>query len=478
MPICTEPTSVPTGLDRPATPQPTGGDRARRGDTAIVVPAPSAHFFSLFLTLRQKLTPRASAALVIGTVTLVAVLPHAASLAEDRKAKQPAERRQEAMPIRVETAEARGFYRVEKAYTGALVAARRSRLAFERPGKLAEVLVDEGAEVQPGQVLARLDRRRLLARRAAVAAELAEARAVLDELEFGPRVETIATAEAEVRSLAAQRDAAVRNLRRRERLVATEAISREEYEESFYATRVAEARVAAAQKQLDELRAGTRVERVAAQRARVDALAAQLRDVDHELEDSELVAPYAGSIARRYQDEGGIVSAGEVALDLIESDRLEAWIGVPAAAARRLEIGREVGVLVNGREHGAVVRSVRSELDPSTRTQNVVLELKQRADGGLVAGQVARVMLPETIRQPGFEVPASALTPGRRGLWAVYVVAGETGAEKVARRDVELIHTEGGRSYVRGTLQPGERVVVAGGHKIVAGQRVQVVSDS
>ena len=435
-------------------------------------------FFGLSLTLRQLLTQwllpaSALLALAAGGPPIVRSL----SAAVD---EPPAQRSQDAMPVEVAPAAAVTSYSVNKPYTGTLVAGRRSRLGFERPGKIIQLNVDEGQRVEAGQVLAELDRRRLTASRLRVAAELSEARAVLAELVAGPRRETIAAAAAEVRSLAAQREVARRNLSRRAELVESAAISREEYDESFYTTKVAEARVDAASKQLEELETGTRVERVDAQKARVAALAARLADVDHEIEDTVLTAPFAGSITRRHVDEGVIVQAGDPVFGLIEDNRLEAWIGVPAAAAGRLAVGDAATIVVDGATHSVAVRSIRSELDPATRTRNVVFSIEQPTAGEasvnrLVAGQVARVLLSETVEERGFWTPTSALTPSRRGLWAVYVAEGAGPTRTVATRDVELLHTEGGRSFVRGTLQEGESIIVAGGHKIVAGQKVAVV---
>lgn len=447
-----------------------------RSETKLANEPPRRRFlFGHAVTHRQKLTKRLLAGLAVVALMAVGAPPLARTLAQSHEAEPAAQRDQAAMPVRVQPATPSSSYKVRKAYTGALVAARRSELGFERPGEVIELLVDEGETVEAGQPLARLDRRRLEASKAAARAELAEARAVLAELEAGPRVEVIATAAAEVRSLAAQRDSAQKNLERRRELVKTAAISQEEFDEFLYATRAAQAQVDAAQKQLDELEAGTRVERVDAQRARVDALEARLEDVEHELQDTILTAPYAGSIVRRWVDEGAIVSAGARVFGLIEAGRLEAWVGVPAESAGRLAVGDPVSVNVNGAQHAARVKSLRPELDPTTRTQNVVLSIESSGSKNLVAGQVARILLDETVDQDGFWVPAAALTPHRRGLWAVYVAEGDDKVERtIATRDVELLHTEGGRSYVRGTLQAGDPVVVAGGHKVVEGQRVVV----
>ena len=71
----------------------------------------------------------------------------------------------------------------------------------------------------------------------------------------------------------------------------------------------------------------------------------------------------------------------------------------------------------------------------------------------------------------GIWVPATALVRAPRGLWACYVV-GEDGL--VARREVSVVHTDGARVYVRGTLRSGERVIRSGAHRVVQGQHVAV----
>ena len=45
------------------------------------------------------------------------------------------------------------------------------------------------------------------------------------------------------------------------------------------------------------------------------------------------------------------------------------------------------------------------------------------------------------------------------------------------RRDVEVLRFETDRVLIRGTLEPGERVVVTGIHKLVAGQHVRLLAD-
>ena len=93
------------------------------------------------------------------------------------------------------------------------------------------------------------------------------------------------------------------------------------------------------------------------------------------------------------------------------------------------------------------------------------------APAGVVRGQLARIELDVEIAAKGLWVPHSALVRAPRGLWACYVV-GDDGV--VTRREVSVVHTDGGRVYVRGTLRGGERIIRSGAHRVVAGQRVRV----
>ena len=132
-----------------------------------------------------------------------------------------------------------------------------------------------------------------------------------------------------------------------------------------------------------------------------------------------------------------------------------------------LKPGARLDVLIDEQLREATIRSVRPELDERTRTQNVVLLLKN--PGELTPGRIARIGVKEPVRMQGYWAPNSSLAPRLRGLWAVYVVGPEG---KAAAREVEVIEVDGDRSFIRGALTPGERIIVGGAHRIVTGQRV------
>ncbi len=362
----------------------------------------------------------------------------------------------------------------KREYTGELRAARVSDLSFERPGRLLEVTVDEGDAVDKGQLIARIDVAAVAAQIKTVEAQLDQANAVLDELVQGPRQETIDATRAKVTSLDAQVEKLRRDFARAEKLVESNSISRQLFDADNFALQSSIADRNAVQEQLAELLSGTRKEKLTAQRAVVRQFESQLETLRLDFEDGELRAPFAGRIAERTLDEGTVVAAGAKVFRLVEDSQLEAWIGIPPAAARQLKESTTYQLTVANQTVFARLSSLRPQLNPVTRTQNVILKIDPASARELVPGQIARLSLSERLPAAGFLLPTSTLIPGPRGLWNVFVLDRASESE-VQQRSVELLYTLGEESLVTGTLSVGDLVVVDGVHRIVPGQEVAIV---
>ncbi|MGB3533921.1 MAG: efflux RND transporter periplasmic adaptor subunit [Microcoleaceae cyanobacterium] len=434
------------------------------------------------------------------------------------------------LPVETITVETVNSYSVARAYTGIVEAQRTSELSFEQSGLLRSLSVDQGQQVNQGEVMARLDTRQLQAQRQGLIAQKDQAIATLTELQNGPRQETIAATrsrltqeQARLRELQAgprtenidaagsrledlqqQLELAQLQTQRRRDLYAEGAISREDLdqtittEDSLLArineaesnltelqtgTRIEQiqaqqAQVQQVRSQLDELLAGTRIEQIQAQQAQVRQIESQISELEILLEKSLLSAPFSGQISRRYIDEGTVVSAGQQVVRLVEGRQPEVRVGVPAEALSDLRIGRQYPVEVGGEVYSAGLISILPEVDSATRTRTVILLLPQ-----IVApGTIGRLQLTRIQSTEGFWLPTSALIRGERGLWACYaLVAVENSTDipprtkQLERRTVEVLHTEGERSLVRGLLQPGEQVVANGVQQFVPGQWVEVL---
>jgi len=366
-------------------------------------------------------------------------------------------------------------YDVSRTYTGEVAALQASDLGFERSGQLIALLVPEGSQVGAGDPLARLDVRNLQTQRQQIEAERARAIAQLSELETGARTEDIAVARAAVQDLEQQIALQRTQLARREILYARGAISQEALDEFSFGEGSLEAKLNQARSRLLELQNGTRPEQISAQNALVQQLDARHAELDVTISKSTLYAPFSGTVSQHAVDLGTVVGAGQSVVRLVENDIPEARIGVPVDDIQKISVGEERTVAVNGNQYTGTVTSVLPEVDSQTRTQTVVLALEPRAASRVSPGQTVRLNLSEQISTEGIWLPAEALTQGIRGLWTAYVVVPDnerTGAFVVEPQSVEVVHQEGDRVLVTGTIQPDDTIVASGSHRLVPGQRV------
>ncbi len=325
-----------------------------------------------------------------------------------------------ALPVELLELVAASDYPVLERHAGRVVSRRVSELGFERAGRLVSIGHDQGDHVEAGAVLARLDTRELEARRAELVADR--------------------------RRIEADLSLARSTTQRRERLHETGVLSTQRYDETVYAERSLRSRHAAATAAIERL--------------------------DVQLALSELRAPFAGVLARRFADEGTVLQPGAPVLQLLEDGALEVHVGVPPRAAAALELGSRHDVEVEGTRTVATLHTLLPTVDPDTRTLTAVFRLDP-GNGAARHGALARVALQSQVEAAGFWVPLAALAEGRRGLWTTYAVVPEAGALRTERRQVEVIHAEADRAFVRGTLSEGDRIVAAGVHRIVPGMLVR-----
>lgn len=316
-------------------------------------------------------------------------------------------------------------YAVRERFAGRVTARRESALGFGRGARVVEMAVDEGDAVEPGQVLARLETRELEARRREL--------------------------EARVAQVEAQLALARRTSARRETLARRETISEQAWDEARFQEAALAAELSAARAALEAVRAS--------------------------LDLSVLRAPYAGAITARRVDEGTPVAPGQAVLHLIEAGHLELRVGLPPETAAALAPGAAYPVESDAGRFEARLTTRIPSVDPETRTVTAVFAIPRPPDG-LHHGSMARLAVETQRPGEGFWLPLTALAESRRGLWAAFALLPDGDADDVRvveRRELQLLHAEAERAYVRGTLRDGDRIVADGLHRIVPGQRVRVL---
>ncbi len=359
-------------------------------------------------------------------------------------------------------------------FSGSLRARQQTELGFLRAGRLDQLYTSEGQNVVSGQVLAEQDRRALLAKRAELMAQLTQAEAIQAEIEAGPRPFERRAAEDEILDLEAQLQLVRTKLERRSVLFQEGAIAREVVDDFATEENRVKARLQAARNRLRDLDEGSRPETVRAAQARTAQLRANLGSLEVELEDTQLRAPYSGRISAKYAEVGTFLQAGTPVLTLVGLAGLEAELHLPPDQVSELSPGRTVELLASGASWSAEVRQVLPVVDLETRTQRVLFHLP--SGNGLQPGQLVRYRVEGTDPGLGYWLPSIALVTAERGLFACYTLDSEPDEEglyTVLKQSVEVLQTDGSRSFVRGTLSGELLVITEGVHRVVPGQKVR-----
>jgi HlyD family secretion protein len=219
-------------------------------------------------------------------------------------------------------------------------------IATKQPGRVAEILVDEGDMVQAGQVVARMDLLSLQAQRNEAAAREQQARDAVAgaEAQLAMRRSDEAAAAALVVQRDSELDAARRRLARSSTLAAGGATSAQELDDDRARVRGTGAALEAARAQREAARAA--VDAAAAQlvgaRSAVAAALATTARIDADLRDGILTAPRAGRIQYRVAQPGEVLGAGGKVLNLIDLTDVFMTFFVPETAAGRIALGTEV----------------------------------------------------------------------------------------------------------------------------------------
>jgi RND family efflux transporter MFP subunit len=359
-------------------------------------------------------------------------------------------------------------------YSGTLRAARNTQVGFLRSGRIETLYVDDGSRVTSGQLLGLLDIRSLLAQQRELQAQLVVTRAALAEVQAGPRRYERGAATDQIKQIESQLALVRTKLKRRRALFKNGAVPKEQVDELVSQEQNLINQLRASHNRVKDLDAGARTETINAARARVAQVQASLASLQVPLADSELRAPYAGTVGRRLLDEGAIVSTGQPVFELLTARLLEATVSLPPDRAERLSVGEQVTISAEKQPYTARVKEILPQVDTTTGTQPVLLSVP--AGPGLVTGGLIVLQLQGVEEREGYWVPVTALLPGERGLFMLYTinpVEGESDLYAVKKQAVELLQTTGSKAFVRGTLVGQPEAIIEGVQRVVPGQKVR-----
>ena len=295
-------------------------------------------------------------------------------------------------------------------YSGEVRSRYETPLAFRIPGKITARLVDAGAVVTTGQVLARID-----------------------------PADTLLSASAAT----AQLDLASADLQRFRNLRAQNFVSQAALETKDTAFRAARAQADMARNQASY---------------------------------TVLKADQPGVIGLISGEVGQVVAAGQTVMRQVRADTLEVAIAIPEGRMPEVRAlgAAEVTLWADGEaRYPGELREVSPVADPITRTYAARVSIG-KPDARVLLGMTATVRFLRRDSAARLSVPLTALFQhdGRPALW---VIAAD---QTVSLRPVAVAAYREDTAVLASGAESGERIVVAGVHKLSSGDRVRVIESA
>src|SRR5690606_25836053 len=206
------------------------------------------------------------------------------------------------------------------------------------------------------------------------------------------------------------------------------------------------------------------------QRATRDAARAQVAQIQANLRDRVIRAPFAGRLGIRQVSPGALVTPGTVVASLDDIARVHVDFPVPEVQMELVAVGqrlRGTTVAFPERVFEGTVSVVDVRLDAATRAVMVRGDFAN-ADRALRPGMLLQVEL-ERPERKALAVPEIAVVQVGRDSF-VYRVGADDTVEQVA---VKIGARAGGRAEILEGLVPGDRVVIDGTGKLRAGSRIR-----
>ena len=272
-------------------------------------------------------------------------------------------------------------------------------VAAKGPGRVDEILVNEGDFVTRDDVVARMDVRSLQAQLAQARAEVANAASARETARalVAQRQADVAMAEAVLIQRHAERDLARSTAARSRALLADRATSAQKVEDDAARARTAEANISVAQAQINAARAGVRAAEAQVQQAEaaIHAAEAVVARLQTEIADGELRAPRSGRVQYRVVQPGEVIGGGGKVVSLIDVGDVYMTFFLPERAAGRVALGSEVRIVLDAAQDlvipanvsyvASVAQFTPKTVETQSERQKMVFRVKARVDPALLA---------------------------------------------------------------------------------------------
>ena len=190
------------------------------------------------------------------------------------------------------------------------------------------------------------------------------------------------------------------------------------------------------------------------------------------LDNANILSPLSGVVIRRHVQAGTFSKAGAAIFTVADTSTLLAKAVVGEAQITELALGKSVNVKVDalkGQEFRGTITRLSPAASVPTRTFTAEVSIPN-PDGQIKVGMFANAEVVGQMRQNVLAIPESALVM-REDQKTVFVATEEN---RVVQRVLKLGDAAGGWVEVLSGLKEGERIVIAGQHKLKDGASIRL----
>ncbi|MGG4442240.1 efflux RND transporter periplasmic adaptor subunit [Brevibacillus fortis] len=332
---------------------------------------------------------------------------------------------------------------------------QESHLAFGASGTIERMNVTKGAKVTQGQVLSSLNTNYFQKGLEAAQSQVQSASAMRSKTLQGASTDLISKQRLAVDSQEKRLKDAQRKWETAQELFKGGAISQSELDSAQSEKEQIEISLQEARITLDKLLKGAEVNEIASADADLKQAASQVELAKKTLQETQLVAPFSGTVIDVTQKAGSLAQPGESIIHLVDSSEVKLKVDVPLDVMENYKQGDTVPMAVEGKgKSTGTITFVSPVLNAETGKYLVEIAVSNK-DNVLIEGMVATVEMSRKVNGMLVPVQSVGIKETQR-----FVMVVENGVIK--RRDVEVGQIFGNKVEILSGLQSGNQILISG----------------
>lgn len=359
--------------------------------------------------------------------------------------------------VQVETAKRGPIHQIVNA-EAVLYPIQQASIMPKISAPVQKFLVQRGAHVRAGQLVAVLEDRDLIASAQESKGLYQQAQAAYQTTTAATMPEEQVRARTDVQSTQAALDAAKKVYQSRLALYKQGAIAQKLVEDARVLMIQAQSQSELAAQHLKSVEGIGRTEQLKSAAAQVEAAKAHFASAEAQVSYAEVRSPISGIVSDRPLNVGEIASSGSALLSIVDISQVVARANIPIRQAAEVRVGKAATISTPGGEVAGKVTVVSPAVDPSTTTVEVWVQAKNPGER-IKPGVTAHLSIQSEEIPDAIIIPASALLNSDEGGDKVMIAGSDSVAHE---RPVKVGVREGDDVQILSGVKEGEQVITDG----------------